>query len=170
MRTAVVAAAVMASAQPALGAELKIGYIDMARALNEVEEGRAAKARLKKDFDKKQKELDKMQSTLKAKQAEFEKRKAMMKEDVRNAKLEEMQRDFLELQQTYARLQKELLDEETKLTQRIGARIQKVVEKIGDRDSYTVIFNIGDNVLYYKRHQDVTDEVVKLYNQQHGKK
>jgi outer membrane protein len=170
MRSALLVAVVMAFTQTALAADLKVGYVDMARALNEVEEGKAAKSRLKKEFDKKQKELDKMQSMLKAKQAEFEKRKAMMKEDVRNAKIEEMQRDFLELQQTYARLQKELLDEETKLTQKIGVRVTKIVEKIGDRDSYYMILNIADNVLYYKRHQDITDEVVKMYNSQYGKK
>jgi outer membrane protein len=170
MRSALLVAAILAFTQTALAADLKIGYVDMARALNEVDEGKSAKARLKKDFEKKQKSLDQMQKTLKAKQAEFEKRKAMMKEDVRNAKIEEMQRDFLELQQTYGRLQKELMEEEAKLTQKIGGRVTKIVEKIGDRDSYVMVLNIGDTVLYYKRHQDITDEVVKMYNKQYGKK
>jgi outer membrane protein len=170
MRSALLVAAVLAFTQTASAADLKIGYVDMARALNEVDEGKSAKARLKKDFEKKQKSLDQMQKTLKAKQAEFEKRKAMMKEDVRNAKIEEMQRDFLELQQTYGRLQKELMEEEAKLTQKIGGRVTKIVEKIGDRDSYVMVLNIGDTVLYYKRHQDITDEVVKMYNKQYGKK
>jgi Skp family chaperone for outer membrane proteins len=75
----------------------------------------------------------------------------------------------MELKQTYARLQKELLAEENKLTVRIGGRITKIVEKVGDRDGYNLILNIGDTVLYYKRHHDITDEVVKLYNQQYGK-
>lgn len=170
MRSALFVAALMAFTQAAEAADLKIAYVEMARALNEVEEGKAAKARLKKEFAKKQQELDKMQSTLKTKQAEFEKRKAMMKEDVRNAKIEEMQRDFLELQQTYGRLQKELMDEEGKLTQKIGGRVAKIVEKIGDRDGYTLILNIGDTVLYHKAHQDITDDVVKMYNRQYGKK
>ncbi|OGQ83288.1 MAG: hypothetical protein A2289_08235 [Deltaproteobacteria bacterium RIFOXYA12_FULL_58_15] len=171
MRSALlVAFGVFVLAQSAQAEELKVGYVDMARALNEVEEGKAARAKLESDFKNKQKELDGMQNQLKAKQAEFEKRKAMMKEDVRDAKLEEMQRDFLELQQTYARLQQELLGEREKLTMSIAGRITKIVDKIGDRDAYHIILNIGDTVLYYKRHQDITDDVVKMYNSQHGKK
>ena len=34
----------------------KVGYVNLQRALNEVKEGKAAKARLKKDFEKKKME------------------------------------------------------------------------------------------------------------------
>jgi len=46
-------------------AEQKIGYVDLQRALNEVEEGKTAKALLQKDFAEKQKQLD-------SKKVEFE--------------------------------------------------------------------------------------------------
>ncbi len=39
-------------------AEQKIAYVDMQRALNEIDEGKAAKAALKREFDQKQKMLD----------------------------------------------------------------------------------------------------------------
>jgi outer membrane protein len=165
-----VLALTLLSAAPALAEDLKVAYVDMARALNEVEEGKAAKDRLQGEFKLKQKKLDELQTQLKAKQAEFEKRKAMMKEDVRQAKMEEMQRDFLELQQTYATLQKELLEEERKQTEQIASRITTVVSKIGDRDGYQMILNIGESVLYYKRHQEITDLVVRMYNEQFPKK
>ncbi|MEE8409846.1 MAG: OmpH family outer membrane protein [Myxococcota bacterium] len=154
--------------RPALGEELNIAYVDMGRALNEVEQGKAAKSKLKKEFAAKQKKLDELQNDLKKKQEEFEKRKAMMKESVRQEKLEELQRGFFELQQTYGKLQRELLEQETKVTQGIAAGLRKVIEKIGDRDEYHVIMNIGDTVLYYKRHRDITDDVVKAYNKQYG--
>ena len=48
------------AAVPAAGraADQKIGYVDLQRALNEVEEGKTAKALLQKDFAEKQKTLD----------------------------------------------------------------------------------------------------------------
>jgi Skp family chaperone for outer membrane proteins len=92
----------------------------------------------------------------------------MMKDDVKQQKLEEMQRDYVELQKTYGQLQRELLEQENKLTADIAGRLKKVIEKIGDRDSYNMILNIGDTVLYYKRHEDITDEVVRDYNRQYG--
>ncbi len=154
----------------ASAAELKIAYVEMAKALNDVEEGKAAKERLQNDFKGKQKRLDDLQTQLKAKQAEFEKRKAMMKEDARQAKMEELQTDFLELQKTYATLQKELIEEERKVTEQIAGRINSIISKIGDRDGYHLILNIGETVLYYKRHQDITDQVVQMYNAQFPKK
>jgi Skp family chaperone for outer membrane proteins len=48
----------------ALAEEVKLGYVDMQRALNETEDGRKAKANLKKVFDQKQKELDEQQEEL----------------------------------------------------------------------------------------------------------
>ena len=172
MRTAlfVVLSLLPSSVLAAAAPELKVAYIDMAQALNEVEDGKAAKARLKADFDVKQKKLDEMQTQFKAKKEDFDKKSAMMKEDVRQAKREEIERDYLELQQTYGQLQRELIDAEGKLTQEIAGKLKTIIEKIGDRDSYSMILNIGDNVLYYKRHQEITAEVVKEYNRQYSKK
>jgi outer membrane protein len=157
-------------AAPAHAADPKIGYVDVARALNQVEDGKTAKAKLKGDFDGKQKKLDKMQNGLKAKKEDFEKKRAMMKPEVRMQKQEELQREFLNLQQTYVQLQQELMASENKVTQEIAAKMRKVIARIGDRDAYLLIIDIGETVLYYKRHMDVTDQVVKEYNKQYGKK
>jgi Skp family chaperone for outer membrane proteins len=157
MRTAllVIPAFLLSNVSFAKADDLKIAYVDMAQALNDVEG--------------KQKKLDEMQTQFKAKQEDFEKKKAMMKEDARQAKRDELEKDFVQLQQTYAQLQRELIEAEGKITQEIAEKLKKVIEKMGDRDSYAMILNIGDTVLYYKRHQDITADVVKEYNRQYGK-
>jgi len=53
-----VAAVFLLSGSAAFAEDAKFGYVDMQRALNETEDGRKAKEKLKKDFDQKQKELD----------------------------------------------------------------------------------------------------------------
>ena len=150
--------------------ELKIGYVDMARALNEVEEGKAAKAKLKADFDGKQKKLDDMQNELKAAKDDFDKKAAMMKPEAKQAKQEELQRKFVDLQQTYMQLQKELMDKEGAVTQDITAKLRKTIARIGDREGFSIILDIGETVIYYKRHMELTDKVVKEYNEQYGAK
>ena len=60
--------------------EPRVAYVNMARALNDVEEGKAAKAKLKKDFQGKQVQLDKMQTDLKKKKEQFEKRQAITRD------------------------------------------------------------------------------------------
>jgi outer membrane protein len=150
--------------------DMKIGYVDMARALNDVEEGKAAKAKLKADFDGKQKKLDEMQNELKAAKEDFEKKAAMMKADAKQAKQEELQKKFVELQQTYMQLQKELMDKEGAVTQDITGKLRKIVVRIGDREGYSIILDIGETVLYFKRHMELTDKVVQEYNEQYGGK
>lgn len=159
------------AANPAFAAEEpKIGYVDMPRALNEVEDGKAAKSKLKADFDQKQQKLDKMQNDLMAKKEEFEKHASMMKADAKLAKQQELQAEVMEVQKTYMQLQQELVESENKITQDIGKKLKTVIEKIGDRDGYLLILNIGETVLYNKRHMDCTDEVIREYNKQFGKK
>lgn len=148
----------------------KVGYVDMARALNDVEDGQAAKAKLKSEFDKKQKQLDKMQTDLKNKKDEFDKRAAMMKPEARQQKQEELQREYMEVQKVYMQLQQELVESEGQVTQDIGRKLRAVIEKIGDRDGYQAILNLSEGVLYSKRHQDMTDEIIREYNKQYGKK
>ncbi len=165
------ALAIVCTALPARAAEEpKIGYVDMARSLNEVEDGKSAKARLKTEFEAKQKKLDRMQTDLKSKKEDFEKRAGMMKADVRQQKQEELQREFMEVQKVYMQLQQELMESENHITQDIGKKLRAIIAKIGDRDSYLVILNTGDTVLYNKRHMDMTDDVIREYNKQFGKK
>ncbi len=173
MRCALVAIGLLIQVGPAsaqAGNEPKFGYVDMARALNEVEEGKTAKAKLKSDFDQKQVKLDKMQNDFKAKKDDFDKRSAMMKSDARQSKQDELQREMMDLQKTFMQLQQELVDSQTAITDEIGKKLRSVIEKIGDRDGYALVMNIGDTVLYHKRHQDLTEDVIRDYNKQYGKK
>ena len=151
-------------------AEIKIGYVDMGAALNQVDEGKSAKKKLKKDFEKKQKQLDQLQRDLKGKKDTFDKQQGMMKPAMRMKKQEELQKEFLKLQQTYMQLQQELVEREAEVTQRIGKKIRDIVEKIGDREGYALVLDIGDTVLYHKRHRNITAEVVRDYNKLHRKR
>lgn len=146
----------------------KVGYVDMARAFNELEDSKQAKDQLKKDFDGKQKLLDEAQNKLKAKKDEFDAKSAMMKPEVKQQKQDELQKDFASLQQTYMQLQQDLSKREGALVQDITRKLRKVVEKVGDRDNYAMILDIGEAVLYYKRHQDITDQVIREYNKDYG--
>ena len=74
MRTSAICVfALVSAAMPVSAASsVKIAYVDLNRALNDVEDGKSAKVRLRKDFARKQKQLDKLQSNLKKEKEEFE--------------------------------------------------------------------------------------------------
>ncbi|MCC6811096.1 MAG: OmpH family outer membrane protein [Deltaproteobacteria bacterium] len=145
----------------------KIGYVDMQSALNLIEEGKKEKNKLKKDFDVKQKRLDDMQQELKKSKEDYDKQSAMLKDDVRMKKQTELQEKFMKLQQEYVAMQKDLSEREQAVTREIFGKMKGIIEKIGDRDNYTLILERNEgNVLYFKKHMDITDEVVRIYNSQ----
>lgn len=161
------------TAQPTFAAPstTNTAYVNMARALNEVHDGKTAKAKLRKNFDTKQKQLDSEQKRLKNKKDDFEKRVATMRPEVRAQKGQELQQELVQLQQTYVQMQRDLMEEESRLTNEIGSKLKTIIGKIGDREEYSMILNLsGETVLYSKRHRDITDSVVKMYNKQFGKK
>ena len=145
-----------------------IAFVELNQALNEVAEGKSAKKKLKAEFEKRQKKLDAMQNELKTEQNEFVKRSSLMQAEIRAAKQQQLQRKMAEFQQTYTQLQQQIMGQEAKMTQEIGEKLTRVIKTIGDRDGYNMILNIAGNVLYHKEHRNITDQVIKEYNQRFG--
>lgn len=146
-------------------AQTKIAYVDLQKALNQVNEGKSAKAKLKKDFDKKQKELDKKQDRVKKMKDELERGAMMLSDDAKRAKAMELQKSMYELQQLYLNLQGELSQAEAKATKKIFDKMGKILEKIGKEKGYDLILEKTESsVLYAKSGMDVTSELVKRYN------
>ena len=101
-----VIAAVVLFSTVARAEAVKVGYVDMQRALLEVEEGKKAKAALEKMKKSRQGDLDARQTELRKMQKDLEAQKAFMKADVKQAKEREFGKKLQELQMTYAKLQR----------------------------------------------------------------
>jgi len=156
-----VTAKVFAADQPAY----KFGYVDFQRALNEVEEGKKAKAMLKSEFDEKQKNLDAVQNQLQTMRSDLDKQRLILSADALKEKEEEYRKKFIELQQKLASYKEELGMKEAKLTGDILAVIHKIVSDIGSKDSYSLILEKSqDVVLYSPSNADLTEQVIKAYN------
>ncbi len=149
--------------------EVKLGYVDLQRALNEVEEGAAAKAALKKEFDEKQKQLDAKQNELKALKDELDSRGSLMKPEVKQDKLNELQKKLMETQQTYAQLQGELSKREADATGEIFKKMGVIMQTMGESQGYTLIVE-KSAVLYAKPALDLTNELIRRYNDAYGAK
>ncbi len=150
--------------------EPKFAFVDMQRAMREVDEGKTAKSRLEKMKKERQDKLDKRQEELRAMQKDFEAQQEFMKEDVKSAKRDEFRQKLGELQQTYMALQQELAKEEAKLSQKILGRMSKILAKIGKAEGFTMIFEKGDGgLLWAEQHLDLTNEVIRRYNAGEGK-
>src|SRR5262245_9593685 len=79
-------------------AESKYAFVDLQRALEETEDGKKAKAKLKSDFDRKQKELDDKQEELKKMKDALDKKAQLMKPEALAKEQKDFQDRFVELQ------------------------------------------------------------------------
>ncbi len=157
-------AALLAPA-PAPAADLKIGYVDLQRALNEVEEGKAAKAQLKRDFDQKQKKLDEAQEEFKRLKADFDKQAVVMSEEVRRDKQGTLDRKFSEVQGLFVQLQKDLSEREDVMTRGIFDKMNGIIREIAEAESITLVLERSrGGVLYAPPSLDLTNELVRRYN------
>ena len=151
-------------------AEIKIAFVDMQRALLEVDDGKSAKSQLEKLKGDKQKQLDSEQEALKKLKADFDTQKAMMKDDVRRKREEELAEKLGRLQMLYATLQKDLAGKEAELTKDIFKRMARILEKMGKEQKWTMIFEKTESsVLWAEQSLDLTNELIRRYNGGEGK-
>jgi outer membrane protein len=162
------AVAAMLASGSAMAQTVKIGYVDLQEALGQTTEGKAIKAKLERLLKDKQRDFDKMQEDVKRIKDELETQGAMMKEDLRNKKIQDYQKKMVELQEFYVGNQKELADEEAKLTKPLLDRFEKILRQIGKDENYTVILPSGA-LVYGQPSLDLTDKLVALINSGAGK-
>lgn len=146
-------------------ADMKVGYIDMQRALGEITEGRAARDRLKADGEKKKREIEQEQNELRKDKEMLDKQAQMMSDEARNKKFTELQGRFTSLMQRAEKMQMELAQAEQVELRKIYDRMQPIVESIAVRESLTLVFERTDSGLVYAPPSlDLTNEVVRTYN------
>ena len=145
----------------------KIAFVDLQRALNEVDEGKKAKTKLKKEFEERQKQLDKRQKELEALKAELE-QQMMLSEEAKRGKAMNFQQKMYELQQTYMQLQGELAQQEAAATKKIFDKMGKIIEEMAKEKGYDLVLERTESaILFAKDNMELTDELIKRYNKKY---
>jgi outer membrane protein len=153
----------------ALAEDVKLGYVDLQRALNETEDGRKAKANLKKVFDAKQKELDEQQEVLKKDIEDLNKKRTLLPAEKVREKEAELQDRMQKVQQTYMRHQQDLSGKEQEATAKIFERMSKIITKIASTENFTMVLDRQQGgVVFAKPHLDLTNELIRRYNAGEG--
>jgi len=153
---------------PALaGAQAKIAFVDFQRAITEVDEGKAAKAQLKKDFDEKQKQLDLKTDEIKKAQADFDKQAMVMSAEAKASKGAELDRRKMEVQEFFMKLQQDLSNREREAMRGIFEKMQGVVKEIADADGLAMVID-RSALVYAQPSLDATNELIRKYNGRFG--
>lgn len=151
--------------QPVLAAETKIGIIDFQRVLEISNAGKAAQEGINEQGKKMESDLRERSDEIEALESKLERESMVMDSEVRLEKQREVRIKINDIKT----LQKKYIADFKKMEARIINQIQKdvfdVVDEMGQKDAYTLIMEKrAGGVVYASDAQDITDEVVKLYN------
>ena len=148
----------------------RIGYVDVQKVLVRSVAGVAARDQLERDKMTMQKDVDNRKVEVDKLREEMEKKGLVLSAEARREKEETLQRKVRDLRRLAEDLEKELQKKEQQATQRILGELTGVIEKMGkERGFLLTVERRSGGVIYGDPEGDVTDEVIKLYDQEKAK-
>ncbi|OGW18698.1 MAG: hypothetical protein A3G93_16000 [Nitrospinae bacterium RIFCSPLOWO2_12_FULL_45_22] len=144
---------------------LKLGYVDLQRAARESIAGKRAFDELKGEFTKKQSIIDSKQQEIEALQNEITKKASVLAEESKKEKEELYMSKMKDLKRFVDDSNQELDNQEKELTKKILIELIKVIDKLGQEQQYTLIMERQEGLLYASKSIDLTEEVMKRYDQ-----
>jgi outer membrane protein len=149
----------------------KIGVVDLQRCLDESNEGKKAFKILKDKKDALQKQLDGKQKELVELGKELEKQSMMLSMDAQEDRKRVIERKTRELEYFFKDLNEEMKKAQDKEQERIFEELAHIIAHIGSEENYTLIIeDRAGAVLYRKNTINITDKVIKAYDQTKEKK
>src|SRR2546427_1056555 len=156
---------------PASGSTIRIAYIDVQRVLARSSAGVAAREQLEREKAGMQREMEAKRQELEKLRDELEKKGSLMTADARREKQELFERKRRDAARLMDDFQKELEKKEQTQLQRVLQELSGVIDKVGkERGFYLIVEKRGASVLYASPDADLTDEVIRAYDQQAPKK
>lgn len=143
----------------------RIAYIDLARAINEVSDGRSAKHRLEEEFKEKQQSIDKLKTELSKQKDEIDHDRLLTSDDAIKERDQKYRQKFMEFQSRVDGYKQEMAAKEADITKDIVSKIKGIVQKIGDERGYSLVVEKSQElVLYAPKANDITDDVISAYD------
>ena len=149
-------------------AEIKLGYVDVQRALNECDAGKKAKAEFRTQIEKLESRLQKQQNEVQSLKDELEKKGMLMKEDERRNLEEQYGKKLRDFERDYKDSKDELERKDNQVTGAIVKDLARIIRTIGEREGFTMVMEKG-SILWGTSGIDLTDEVIRSYNQDGSK-
>lgn len=158
----VIASLLLFVAQGAIAADVKLGVMNVQKIIVGCKAGKAAKER----FDVKMKDLQSSfndeEGDLKQLQAEIKKKSSAWSEEKKAEKVREFQKSGRELQAKTEDARFEMKQLQDKELEPILKALEKVVEKFGKDQGYTMILDSKNGVIFFDKTIDLSDTIVQL--------
>jgi outer membrane protein len=145
----------------------KIAVVDVQRVLARSTAGVAAREQLEREKAVMQKELDGKRQELERLKDELDKKSQLMTADARKEKQEVFDRKRRDAARLVDDFQKELEKKEQGLLQKVLQDVSGVIDRVGkQRNYYMIVEKNRGGVVYLTAEADITDEVIRTYDQE----
>lgn len=142
---------------------VKIGFIDVQRAISESQAGKRAKEKFQAQIKKAEGDLLKEKSELERLKADLDKKGPLLKDEERRNLEVELQRRYTNYQRGMTDQQQDLRQKESEMTADILKELEKIVNEVGKAEKFTLILE-RSQVLYSDQGIDITNRVIDAYN------
>jgi outer membrane protein len=145
---------------------VKIGFVDMQRALNESAEGKRALSELKSLMEEKRASLQQEKAIIEQKKEELDNQGLLLNEATRLEREEEIRRLERDHSRRFSDTKDELSGLEGKFTGRIRTELLQLVNAIGKENSYLLVLEKQFSaILYAPESIDMTDLVIQRFDE-----
>jgi len=144
---------------------LKIGCVDLQRVIETSDIGKKLKNDIQQEIEKAKQKLTEKDQELKKLREMLDRQSFAMNEDVKQEKLKEFQTKARELERLTTDSEDDLKQRFTVKQQKLIQDVMDVVKQYGKEKGYSIILEKGLTVIYAIDSFDVTDEVIKIFNE-----
>jgi outer membrane protein len=162
---------VLWGASAAHPAELRIGYANLQKALNESEAGVKAKESLKEEAERLEKEINARREEIEKMREEMEKKESVWNAETREAKEKEFKARSQDFQKQFMQYNEELKKRKASDEARIIDELRAIIADAAKKKGYTYVFEYSMGALLYAPPDaDMTEDVIKIYNKEYKAK
>ena len=148
----------------------KFGSVDVQKVLLNSDAGKVAKDQLGQRAGKYEVEKNSKEAELKKLKAELESQSVVLNESARGTKERDYQQRLKDYQRFLKDAQEDLQAKNDEFTSRIVDEVVKVTQEYGRKHGYTAIIIKSEVLLYLDPAADLTEEVLKAFNESKKKK
>jgi outer membrane protein len=159
---------VLAHAQAA--APSKVAIIHVQNAILQTKDGQKAQGELNTKFSPKKSQLEKKQNDILALQEQMKKGSATMSDDAKNKIARDIDAGQKSLQRDSEDFESDVQQEEGKIMQDLGQKMMDVIIKYATQNGFCMVVDVSNPqtpVLWADPSVDITNEIIKLYDQAH---
>lgn len=162
----ILAVSLSLSVTAAVGADMKIGVVNLARAIESAPQREDAEGVLEREFGNRERDLLSQQRSLGGLEEQFTRDGAVMTEQQRGNMEKDINKQRREVRRALEEFREDLRVRRVELMGELQRTILQVIREIGKKEKYDLI--ISNDVIFAGDHLDMTELVIKRLREAHN--